>query len=156
MTGAQRIYQRNWQRDNRDKVKGYHAVYASKNADKLKGASHKWYIANKDKMKASQRAYMKERGGLIVLTDFQLRKKEYVIKYLEQHSCVDCGNTDIRVLEFDHTKGPKYKCVSVLVWQAYSIEVLDAEIAKCEVRCANCHKIRHCEDRRDKFYALRA
>jgi len=66
--------------------------------------------------------------------------KAFVQKYLEDHPCVDCGIDDWRVLEFDHVRGEKYKHVSALI--AYNIQTLIDEIVKCDVRCANCHRIK--------------
>lgn len=69
------------------------------------------------------------------------RNREVVLDYLKTHPCVDCGNSDVRVLEFDHVRGTKIDCVSVGVKDSWSVEKLTQEINKCEVRCANCHKI---------------
>ena len=55
--------------------------------------------------------------------------------------CVDCGITDIRVLEFDHVRGVKVDSITSIVRRGLSIEVLLTEIAKCEIRCANCHTL---------------
>jgi len=55
--------------------------------------------------------------------------------------CVDCGITDIRVLEFDHVRGEKIDTITSMVRRGLSVDVLVAEIAKCEVRCANCHAL---------------
>lgn len=61
-------------------------------------------------------------------------------QYLESHPCVDCGIADIRVLQFDHIeRGPDVRRISRLI--GTRIKLL-AELAKCEVRCANCHMIR--------------
>jgi hypothetical protein len=57
--------------------------------------------------------------------------------YLLEHPCVDCGERDPLVLEFDHIKD-KDCDVSDLLGRAWT-RVLN-EIAKCEVRCANCHR----------------
>ncbi|MEO8263129.1 MAG: hypothetical protein ABI566_11230 [Pseudolysinimonas sp.] len=54
--------------------------------------------------------------------------------------CVDCGNQDIRVLEFDHVRGAKVANVARMVLDA-SLDRVIAEIEKCEVRCRNCHAI---------------
>lgn len=68
------------------------------------------------------------------------RNQEYVIAHLEAHPCVDCGEGDIIVLEFDHVTEGKLDEVTAMVNRAVSLETLAAEIKKCEVRCANCHR----------------
>lgn len=69
--------------------------------------------------------------------------RSWLISYLENHPCIDCGITDIRVLEFDHREGAiKRTAVSVLARSGYSLETVADEVAKCDVRCANCHRIR--------------
>lgn len=67
--------------------------------------------------------------------------QDYILDYLKQHHCVDCGNDDVRVLEFDHLGDKSYN-VSQLISGGYSMSTLITEIAKCEVVCANCHRIR--------------
>ncbi|MDQ3076356.1 MAG: hypothetical protein M3Q34_04505 [bacterium] len=65
----------------------------------------------------------------------------FLKEYLLQHPCVDCGENDIIVLEFDHRREePKLKAVSHLVRAQVSLDVVKKEIEKCEVRCANCHR----------------
>jgi hypothetical protein len=61
--------------------------------------------------------------------------------YLSDHPCVDCGESDPDVLDFDHLRD-KRADVSRLVHVAVSWDLVLAEIAKCEVRCANCHRRR--------------
>ena len=65
----------------------------------------------------------------------------FLIEYLSCYSCVDCGESDIIVLEFDHLRD-KIADVSVLARGGYSIEAIQREIDKCEVVCANCHRRR--------------
>ncbi len=65
----------------------------------------------------------------------------FMIKFLKSHPCVDCGETDILVLELDHRdRHDKEYNISVLVTRGGSMDRLTSEIAKCEVRCANCHR----------------
>lgn len=63
-------------------------------------------------------------------------------EHLSSHPCVDCGETDIRVLDFDHVRGKKSGEISRMMTIGCSWSTIKAEIAKCEVRCANCHRIR--------------
>ena len=46
------------------------------------------------------------------------------------------------VLEFDHVRGKKTAEISALVIAGRSSDVIAAEMEKCEIRCANCHRIR--------------
>src|ERR1700731_4353447 len=70
-------------------------------------------------------------------------KRSYVYNYLLTHPCVDCGEMDIVVLEFDHVYGEKNNGISDLVGGTASLETLQNEMEKCVVRCANCHRRRH-------------
>jgi len=67
--------------------------------------------------------------------------KEKLWAYLLDHPCVDCGNSDPRVLEFDH-KDDVVKSREVTTMFNWSWKSISDEIKKCDVRCANCHRIR--------------
>lgn len=64
----------------------------------------------------------------------------YVVAFLREHPCVDCGEDDPIVLEFDHLRDKKFSISEGLQGRRWQ-DVLD-EIAKCEVVCANCHRRR--------------
>lgn len=66
--------------------------------------------------------------------------REFVYEYLSTHPCIDCGETNIVVLEFDHLENKLY-AISNLLRLGAKLGRLEAEIAKCEVRCSNCHTI---------------
>jgi hypothetical protein len=59
-------------------------------------------------------------------------------EYLSEHPCVDCGEDNVALLDFDHLRD-KTADVSNLVREGSSWERIADEIAKCAVRCANCH-----------------
>ncbi|MEU1970733.1 hypothetical protein ABZ477_03680 [Microbacterium sp. NPDC019599] len=68
--------------------------------------------------------------------------KDFLVEYLRQHPCVDCGVADLRVLDFDHRPGTeKRKDVMREVRDGFGIRILVEEIAKCDVRCRDCHAI---------------
>ena len=63
-----------------------------------------------------------------------------LVEYFRGHPCVDCGEDDPLVLEFDHIQEKAFSIAQGLrerSWQS----ILD-EIEKCEVVCANCHRRR--------------
>jgi hypothetical protein len=62
------------------------------------------------------------------------------MEYLQSHPCVDCGLLDPVVMEFDHVRGVKLGNVTKMMYQKKRLDLVVAEIAKCEVRCANCHR----------------
>lgn len=66
--------------------------------------------------------------------------REFIWGYLASHPCVECGESDPRLLEFDHVQGAKKKTISEMVGQGYSVESIQAEVNKCVVRCVACHR----------------
>lgn len=102
--------------------------------------------------------YIKNRS--VIKPQIDARKKrniehnrKFVMRYLRLSYCVDCGEQDPIVLEFDHVRGKKKCAVSRLVSEGNSIGVLKSEIRKCEVRCCNCHR-RVTFERLDSCYRL--
>lgn len=82
----------------------------------------------------------------------KLRARMWVWGYLLEHPCVDCGESDVRVLEFDH-RDPSEKSGSIsrMVGDRCGIERIAAEVEKCDVRCANCHRRRSKEEGHGSF-----
>jgi hypothetical protein len=74
------------------------------------------------------------------------RNKEYreKINDLKDTPCMDCGNRFPPVcMDFDHITDNKITDVSSMVRRnRYTWEKIQAEIDKCELVCANCHRIR--------------
>jgi hypothetical protein len=99
------------------------------------------YLANREK-----RLLAAARRG----TETLLRYRQRLAAYLRDHPCVDCGETDLRVLDFDHRDDePKVADVTRLVAAHASWRRIQAEIEKCDVRCANCHRRRTAASRND-------
>lgn len=71
---------------------------------------------------------------------------EAAVSYLEDNPCVDCGESDVRKLHFDHMRDKQHD-VSQMIHNGYLWETIEKEIAKCEVRCANCHMVKTWPDR---------
>jgi len=121
--------QKQWRKDNPEQWKisqeKSQKRYKENNPDKVKEMSKQSYKNNK------------------------ALKIVYLQKYLKEHPCIDCGNKDLRVLEFDHCYGKKTNNISRLTYSTYTLNALQEEILKCEVRCANCHKIKTISELKD-------
>ncbi|HZI97206.1 MAG TPA: hypothetical protein VFD41_06735, partial [Actinomycetales bacterium] len=99
--------------------------------------SSQWYIANRNAHIENTRAR----------TD-RTRRRLYQLlrRFLQNNPCFDCGESDVRTLQFDHVDpASKSWAVAVMVRRARPWEVILTEIEKCEVRCANCHSRRTAE-----------
>jgi len=78
-----------------------------------------------------------------------------LFEYLSAHPCVDCGETDARVLQFDHEEPAREStCAAELFACRTAWSTISAEIANCAVRCAKCHQRRTAEQ--FGWYRLRA
>ena len=116
----------------KDKEKGKYQSYC-KSCQSIYRKEH--YNNNKEKYKEKAR-----------IRNEKIRKdlRKYVKEYKEKHPCVNCGITKpIIILDFDHVKGEKKGTIANMVGTACSLETLKKEIEKCDVRCSNCHRIRH-------------
>jgi hypothetical protein len=98
---------------------------------KQRAASRRHYEKNREKVIAKAKEYSREARN---------RTRALITKYLKTHPCVDCGETNIIVLEFDHVTGTKHFNISDAARNGIGPKRLKDEIAKCEVRCANCHR----------------
>ena len=71
----------------------------------------------------------------------RFHRKMQAIEFLGG-KCLDCGNDDTRVLEFDHAKTPRNGAKTISSYFQGSWERLEKQLEPCELVCANCHAIR--------------
>ena len=117
----------------KNKLKGLRQ-YHCKDCSRLYIKSH----YNKNKEYYLQKAYRRNQKIRSVI-------KTYIWDYLNNHPCVDCGEKDPIVLEFDHI-GVKIATISEM-HRNYTQEKVKREIGKCQVRCANCHRRKTAKER---------
>jgi hypothetical protein len=108
-------------------------------------AKEVWYPKNKEKKKAYDRIHKKlpsVRSRNAELRRIRVsRNRLFLIKTKDQ-PCSDCKKQfPSYVMDFDHKKDKKFD-VSRLVNLNVSLKTITAEIEKCELVCANCHRIR--------------
>ena len=68
--------------------------------------------------------------------------KRTLLHIVKSQPCADCGKTlPPECMDLDHL-GDKLDTVSRMTNRTISITTFIREIAKCEVTCSNCHRIR--------------
>lgn len=106
------------------------ALYHQKNADKLK--AYRVDYNKKNRSKKRQRD-----------TECRDVARAYVDEVKARTPCADCGHHFPPVcMDFDHVRGPNVNGVANLVGSSYKLDLIKMEIAKCEVVCACCHRLR--------------
>jgi len=86
---------------------------------------------------AESRRYQRERSWALLV-----ERRELIAQIKMEHGCIDCGyRAHPAALHFDH-RDPAVKSFTIAKSLGYGMDVLLAEIEKCDVRCANCHAIR--------------
>lgn len=106
--------------------------YVCKDCDKT--IRRKYYLDNKDRIIDK----VLDRNRKIRLNSYK-----FIWEYLLENPCVDCGEDNPIVLEFDHKEGTDKKdSVCRIVSDGNSIDKIKEEILKCDVRCCNCHRVK--------------
>jgi len=100
----------------------YHKTYALRHPEVLKAIAHRSWEKNGRKL---------------------LAERKLVLKEAKNKSCMDCGvQYPYYVMDLDHRDPTqKTKAVSQMLRRC-GLETLKKEIAKCDLVCANCHRIR--------------
>lgn len=90
---------------------------------------------NKQKERTRMSRRRREREAIISIFVWKLKASS--------NGCIDCGERDPIVLDFDHKNGiTKLFTISSARAKLLSLEKIKAEIAKCDIRCSNCHRRR--------------
>ena len=117
-------------------------------------ASCREYYKNHKKEKAeySKKYYQKNKNKLYKYKkNWLCGKRKRILDFKINGYCVDCGYKGEKypsVLEFDHIGTDKVFAISQ--GSSYSWEAIMKEISKCELVCANCHRIRTANRRKVK------
>lgn len=104
-------------------------------------------MRDKSKRDAYNKQYYKRNRQYFIDASNKRRKRVtdeqrlMIEKYKMSHPCLDCGEADPIVLEFDHRdRSQKRFAISTYACNSKSNETLLLEISKCDIRCANCHR----------------
>ena len=91
--------------------------------------------------KHHQRTKKKKRKQQNQLKD---KRQHFVLEEMQRRGgkCAKCGFSDIRALDWHHLDpDEKVNSISEMIRDRGSMDKLQAELDKCELICANCHRI---------------
>lgn len=121
-----------WRENNRALYNEYHRHSYWKDPEKFRERARLWDKTHRAQVQAYQR---------------RLAAKKYAIVAAEKvgKACVRCGESDPACLDFHHPDpSQKLDTVSAMVTKRVPDHLLIAEMKKCVLVCANCHrKIHH-------------
>ncbi len=117
-----------------------------------------WYQRNRSAIAAKKYAYR--------MANFEMHKahsarakakrRQLIAQYKLDQGCAICGyKGHPDALDFDHLPGTDKKAAVSQMYRAAWTEVMK-EIEKCQILCANCHRIISAQRIRDKQEAKRA
>lgn len=98
-------------------------------------------IVRREKQRQYNQTYYKKHPQKRAQLNVEARQRNRIkaAAYLATHPCIDCGETDVLVLDFDHTRDKRMD-IAVMINRPCSWATIEKEIEKCVVRCANCHR----------------
>lgn len=100
--------------------------------------AHPDYVQRELKKKKTNSSYKAK--ALVYATKRQAIGKEFINTF-KNAPCVDCGGTFPQyVMDFDHVRGVKTANLSEM--GSYMLDRVIDEIEKCDLVCANCHRMR--------------
>ena len=112
VTGSMTSYTKEQQRE-------YAKAHYQRNKEAYKARARVWNAANRKAMQT----WLRELKG--------------------STPCADCGEVfHYCQMDFDHTEGTKEHDVSQMISRNKSRSAIETEISKCELVCANCHRLR--------------
>ncbi|MGH7894858.1 MAG: hypothetical protein ACREQL_09325 [Candidatus Binatia bacterium] len=86
--------------------------------------------------------------GRAYFREYHKKRREWVTQLKTNSPCMDCGVAfHPAAMQFDHRPGEQ-KRFNVGNCTHHPRVVVEAEIAKCDLVCANCHAVRTFERRR--------
>jgi hypothetical protein len=115
--------------------------YAGTHRRTIRRTRKKWYAKNRARLIA----YGKAR-----YCNMHRERRDF-IEWIKSAPCRDCGATFPYVcMDFDHCRGEKLTDVSKMQFGKFTNEEVMTELGKCELVCANCHRIRTATRRRER------
>jgi hypothetical protein len=114
--------------------------------EQFRAQQNKWRKENPEKIAASKKKYVKNHSEHVyeVQSAYHAKRRAEWLKFTStyklERGCIDCGfKGHAAALDFDHVRGEKLFNISESA--SRPLEQVMLEVEKCDIRCANCHRI---------------
>jgi hypothetical protein len=106
-----------------------------------------WVSENRDKLNKNVREYRArryEKDGMWRDAGDKAKALKEWMNDIKSKPCCDCGKSfEVCCMDFDHREGTEKEYnVGTMFAHHYSKELIEKELGKCDLVCANCHRIR--------------
>lgn len=109
----------------------YYKIYHQKNKERRNGQARDRHVGERREIRNNQ------------LRSLRRARKDIINQMKTDAGCIECGfNEHPSALDFDHVTGDKLFDIATAVHEGRSWDLILAEIEKCEIVCANHHRIR--------------
>jgi hypothetical protein len=137
---------------HREEINEYRRAYRARSPNDSRAYNRAYYQSHRAEIRAQQKKYYDT--NWMFEREYQYariqKRRDFVNSLKLEMGCVDCGyHQNPVVLEFDHRPGT-VKMFDIGHGVGLSADRLLDEMAKCDVRCANCHRIKTHERREAK------
>ncbi len=173
----QRKYQKEYRKNNKERVDGYFKKYRKNNREKLLKGYKIYHLKNAEKGKkyakeyrknnlekcknSNKRSYLKHKEKRLVQhKEYRKMNSDCIHKYRVKHRleamailgeiCIKCGFNDLRGLQIDHINGGGSKIRRIQKSNNYYKNILN-EVKngskEYQILCANCNQIKKYTDK---------
>ena len=118
--------------------------YYQKNKEKILEQTEKRYLNNKEHYLNYQKEYRRKNRQLVTDKQRQVRQSKLQSLILMLGNCCDICKQQYPSCVYDfHHINPNEKEFELGTHMYHSIQTLEKEAQKCQLLCANCHRIVH-------------
>src|SRR6266849_507145 len=140
--------QQRWRLKNKEKSLAIQRTWRAKNPQKLEEykARRKSVHLERDRLAGRRRAAERRKDSKVHAREHVYGLARYararaLVTKATNRPCLDCGGIfHFSAMDFDHVRGKKLFTIGAGIVRALK-KVMD-EIAKCDLVCANCHRVR--------------
>jgi hypothetical protein len=138
-------YQESYRKSHREEFRAFNKLYVERHPEKRRESTAKYRNSHKEQCRMASSGWAKARRATTGKPYLGIKRQQLTdwVNACKDYPCFDCGGEfPPECMDFDHVKGTKVRGVAEMVTRGMAMEIVRTEMGKCELICANCHRIR--------------